>query len=225
MPTTYKGPPLMQGGTPKEGLPPTTDPRSPALSGMPESVTGRGGIGAALTGNMPQAQSMAPASPPVGTAEVGGAPLSSNGANKQQGGAGANLDLVKDRGTPEDYWKGNIKKLGSKMSLSLLGDAANGSSAKTGKFAEMDREEVRRMGTRMNEAMGIGTPEQQDAVVESMIFTPMQDSIRYEVEKGVIDEDEGVMRMAMSMAQVQGADDEDELAAILAEARARIGGK
>lgn len=225
MPTTYKGPPLMQGGNPKEGLPQTRDPRSPALTGQPESITGQGGMGAALTGNMPQTQSMAPASPPVGTAEVGGAPLSSNGANKQQGGAGANLDLVKDRGTPEEYWKKNISKLGSKEALRFMGDAANGASMKTGQFAEMDPEEVRRMGTRMNEAMGIGDPEQQDKIVESMIFKPMQDSIQYEVQKGIIDEDEGVMRMAMSMAQVQGAKDEDELADILAEARARIGGK
>jgi hypothetical protein len=209
-------------------LPAQKDPRSPALTGQPESVTGQGGMGAALTGNIPKTQSMAPASPPVGNAEVGGAPLSSNGANEQQGGAGANpmaeLDLVQDRGTPEEYWKKNIKNLGSKDSLRLLGDAAMGSSSRTGKLAQEDPEEVRRMGTRMNEAMGLGDPEQQDAIVESMIFKPMQDSIQYEVQKGVIDEDEGVMRMAMAMANVQGAADEDELASILGEARARIKG-
>ena len=205
-------------------FPEQTDPRSPALTGQPSSVTGQQGMGAALSGNMPQGQqsAMAPASPPVGTAEVGGAPLSSNEANARQGGAGANLDLVKNRGTPKEYWKKNISNLGSKKALGLLGDAANGSSFKTGKFAREDPEELRRMGVRMNEAMGINDPESQDKAVEGLIFSPMQEQIQYEVSKGVMTEDEGVMRMAMTMAQVQGAADEDELAEILADARARI---
>jgi hypothetical protein len=208
-------------------LPQSKDERSPALTGQPASVTGQPGVG--VGGQMPSTQgsAMAPASPPVGTAEVGGAPLSSDGANERQGGAGAtsDLDLVKDRGTPREYWNKNIKTLGSKEALSLLSDAAYGSSGKTGQFAEMDPEEVRRAGTRMNEAMGLATRQQQDQAIEEMVFTPMQDNIKYEVSKGVLDVDEGVMRMAMTMAQVQGAEDEDELAAILADARARIGGK
>lgn len=206
-------------------LPQQTDPRSPALTGQPETITGQP---PALESQMPRTQSSALASPPVGNAEVGGAPLSSNGANERQGGAGAdpmsNLDLVKDRGTPEEYWNKNISTLGSKDSLRLLGDAAMGSSGRTGKLANEDPEEVRRMGTRMNEAMGINDPESQDAVVESMVYTPMQKNIIYEVQKGVMEEDEGVMRMAMAIANVRGAENEDELADILAEARFRISG-
>ena len=199
---------------------------SPALAGQPQSITG-----APPTTPVPQSQgqgpALAPASPGSGSANSG-APLS-NAAPDQQAGAGANpknkMDLVQDRGTPTEYWSKNIKELGSMKSLDMIGKAANAASHKTGSQAKMDPEEVRRIGVKMNEALGIGnTREEQDRAVEGIVYKPMQQQLRDEVSTGVTDEDTATMRMAMTMAQVQGAESEDDLAKILAKARKRIAG-
>ena len=209
-------------------LPVQSNTASPALTGQPQSVTGGVGTGQIppqAGGQMsPQAggAALAPASP-QGSADVG-APLS-NGAPSQKAGAGADLDLVKDRGKPTEYWNNNISKLGSKKSLQLLGDAAKGSSGKTGKLAEQDPEEVRRMGAKMNDGFGIGDRESQDKAVEGIVFEPMSKIIKDEVSKGVMTEDEGVMRLFMTMAQVRGVENDEELVDLLAEARSRIGEK
>ena len=208
-------------------LPAKQDARSPALTGQDSSITGASGAGG--IGQMPatpQGSALAPAPSPGGNAQVGGAPLSSNEASIRQDGAGADLDLVKDRGTPQEYWTKNMKTLGSAKALEFMGSAANAASGKTGQQADMDSEEVRRAGVQANEAFGVGnTREQQDATVEKLVYEPMTAQVKEEINVGVIDEDEGVMRMAMTMAQVQGADNEDELADILALARKRISGE
>jgi len=170
---------------------------------------------------------LAPASPGSGSANIG-APLS-NAAPDQQAGAGANsqnkMDLVQDRGTPTEYWSKNIKELGSMKSLDMIGRAANAASHRTGSQKDMDPEEVRRIGVKMNEALGIGnTRKEQDKAVEGIVYQPMMKQLRDEVKTGIADEDTATMRMAMTIAQVQGAETEDDLAKILLQARARIAG-
>jgi hypothetical protein len=205
-------------------LPPKKDARSPALTGQDSTVTGAGGAGG--IGQMPTSESaLAPAPSPGGNAQVGGAPLSSNEAQIRQGGAGADLDLLKDRGTASEYWAGNLKTLGSAKALDLMASAANAASGRTGQQASMDPEEVRRAGVQANEAFGVGnTREQQDNAVEGLVYAPMTAQVREEVGSGVLDEDEGVLRIAQTMAQVQGPKSEDELAEIVVEARKRVTG-
>lgn len=206
-------------------LPPKKDARSPALTGQDSSITGVGGAGG--IGQMPTSESaLAPAPPPGGNAQVGGAPLSSNEAQIRQGGAGADLDLLTDRGTSEEYWAGTLKTLGSAKALDFMASAADAASGKTGQQANMDPEEVRRSGVQANEAFGVGnTREQQDSAVENIVYQPMTAQVRAEVETGVLSEDDGVMRVAQTIAQVQGPTNEDELAEIVVEARKRVTGK
>lgn len=202
---------------------------SPALAGQPPAITGDTAppLPTPQSGGAPGGgPALASASPASGSANIG-APLS-NEAPDQQAGAGAisaknDLDLVQDRGTPEEYWKKNISELGSRTALEMLGDAANAASHKTGKMANMDHEQLRRDGVKANEVFGVGnTRESQDRAVEGMVYQPMLVQLRSEVETGVTDEDEAVIRMAKTMAQVQGIEDDDDAAAILATARQRV---
>lgn len=204
-------------------LPQNNTSGSPALAGQPATIAGAGSTPAVPTPQMQGGPALAPAPPESGSADIG-APLPSD-APEQQAGAGANLDLVQDRGKPMDYWNKNLQTLGSKESLKLIGDAATGSSGKTGQFAEMDPEEVRRQGAKVNKMLGIDSAEAQDKAVEELVYAPMTNLIRNEVKQGVTTEDEGVMRMVMTMAQVEGPQNEDELADIVAMARAAIGGE
>ena len=194
---------------------------SPALAGQPPAIAGQGSTPMVPTPEMQGGPALAPASPESGSADIG-APLPSD-APEQQAGAGANLDLVKDRGTPSEYWATNIKTLGSAKTMDLMASAANAASGKTGKQATMDPEEVRRAGVQANEVFGVGnTKEQQDTTVEKLIYKPMTLQIQNEVATGITDEDEGVFRIAQTMAQVQGVESDEEAAQLLVNARGRM---
>lgn len=192
---------------------------SPALAGQPPPITGQG-----PTTPVPRTQgapALASASPPGGTAQVGGAPLSSNQPEIPQGGAGAisqqgagpDLDLVKDRGTPDEFWSNMLMEMGSKNALNTLGQAAYGSSFNTGQLADADPEEARRMGARVNASMSLNTQEQQDALVNDMIYRPMLATMVAENRQGVTDIPTTVERTAEMITQVEGAETEDELRA------------
>jgi hypothetical protein len=125
-----------------------------------------------------------------------------------------------------DYWSGNMKQLGSKQTLQLMGDAINGSSGKTGQFAEMDPEEVRRAGNRMNEALGMGDEETQKKVVEDAVFTPFTNLTRSEISNGTITAEDGAYRMMQMMMNVNGAETEEDIDAMLDDVYTRLfGGK
>jgi hypothetical protein len=201
-------------------LPVQSNTTSPALTGQPQSVTG--GVG---TGQIPPQKggaALAPASP-QGSADVG-APLS-NGAPSQRAGAGADLDLVKDRGKPAEYWETNLKETGSAKAMNLMATAASNASGKTGQQADMNPEEVRLAGVKMNDVMGVtNDPAQQDKVVEELIYAPMEKQIKAEVDTGVIPADEGQLRMAKTYAQVEGIENEEELNEIVLRVRQRTSG-
>ena len=206
---------------------------SPALAGQPPSITGARGAmpemprtSSAGGGMPPPGPALAPAPAPQGTADVGGAPLSIDGATEQAAGAGGqfdNFDLVKDRGTPDVYWQETLNKIGSQNALSMMGDAANAASHRTGEQAMMDPEVVRRDGVRVNEAMGMGNdPELQDNNIEGLVYSPMSQLLRQERDTGTIDSDEADFRMMTTMAQVEGPETEDELREIFVSATRRM---
>lgn len=204
-------------------LPQKNETGSPALAGQPPTITGASGAAVPTPQVRPGSSALASASPGSGSASIG-APLS-NEAPNQKAGAGADLDLVQNRGTPAEYWQKNIGELGSRKTLQLHADAVKAASGKTAPQSEMDPEEVRRMGVKMNEAFGVGnTREAQDNAVDQLVYKPMANQIKNEVQTGTIDEDTGVMRMAMTMANTQGADTEEELEAIVETARETVAG-
>ena len=210
-----------------KAMPTQTNTASPALTGAPPSVTG--GVG---TGTIPPMQSGGPAlasAPlPGGNAQVEGAPLSQDGANERQGGAGANLDLdlVRDRGTPMEYWNSSMEKLGSKKAMQFMGRALNAASGKTGEFAKMDPEEVRRAGNQLNEAMGIKGKADQDELIEQAIVSPFANLTRKEINNGTISDEDGATRMMQMMMNVQGVESEADIEAIAGSVYDRLfGGK
>ena len=207
---------------------------SPALAGQPASITGATGTMPEMPRTSSAGPALAPAPAPGGTADVGGAPLSIDGASEQAAGAVGqtpppehvqSLDLVKDRGKPEEYWQENMNKLGSRSVMAMMGDAANAASGRTGEQANMDAETVRRDGVRVNEAMGMGNdPDVQDATIEQMVYKPMAQLLTQERDTGTISSDEADFRLATSMAQVEGPDTEDELKEIFVTATKRMSG-
>jgi hypothetical protein len=193
-------------------LPEQTNTASQPLTGLPSSMTG--GVG---TGMIPPQQSsgqsaLAPVPSPGGNASVEGAPLSQNGANEPQGGAGANLNLVEPRDKPMPYWEGMMKKTGSKKDMELMSDSLNGSSGQTGKFAEGDPEDIRRAGSNLNQSMGINTAKDEATVREDLIVKPMVNAIVGEVDQQVIDLDEGGARIVGTIINSSEAGTIDEAA-------------
>lgn len=193
-------------------LPTQTNAASPALTGAPPSVTG--GVG---TGMIPPVggPALAPVPSPGGNAQVAGAPLSQDGANERQGGAGADLDMVKDRGTPEEFHKKNLEEMGSEKATTLAFDVMKGN--RSGESAGMSPEDVRRQGARMNKAIGMETEAQQDKVLNDMVFKPTLATMRAEIDNGVISTDVAGERGTQLIANTSGAETEDELKAIAAK--------
>ena len=208
-------------------LPMQNNTGSPALAGQPPSITGANPAiqpTPDMSGAPGTAPALASAPPASGSADIG-APLS-NAAPDQQAGAGANLDLIEDRGNPKEYWAKNLNELGSAKALDLMGSAANAASGKTGQQAEMNPEEHRRAGVKANQAFGVGnTREEQDNAVESVIYAPVVSLVQEEVNTGVLGNEDGVVRVAQMIAQVEGIKDEDDLKDIISDARSRVAGQ
>ena len=99
----------------RKQLPQKNTTGSPALAGQPASITGQ---------PAEQVPTSLPASPSGGNANVASAPLSQNGANESQGGAGDSLNLVEDRGTPIEYMQSNVNNLGSERVMEIATQSA-----------------------------------------------------------------------------------------------------
>jgi len=201
-------------------LPEQTNTASPALTGVPSSMTGGAGT------NMIPPQSGQPGSalapPPGNSTQVGGAPLSSDNADTRQGGAGVDLDLVKDRGTPEEFHQNNVNEIGSAKAVDLANqtltqlDTSSGSEGFFGKMfggqeAGVSAEEARRQGTRINKALGMDTEERARQIVNDSVFKPMIKTMRVELKDGVSDSETLMDRGAKVMANA-GPTDQDQKA-------------
>jgi len=206
-------------------LPETEDPRSPALPAQTPALAGGAKTFPVPTTSAPGSALSAPS--PGGSAKGASAPLSQAGQPESQGGAGNSQakdpDLIRDRGTPEEYWAGNVKELGSAKSAELMAQAIEG-SARTGKMGEVSEEDYRRSGVRTNEALNIGTEEQQNEAIEGLVYKPYVTQTKAEIDKGIIEQEDGVVRVAQTMANVEGADNEDELREIVVTAKRRATG-
>lgn len=195
----------------KGALPPAPNTTgSPALAGQPPSITG-------AQPNLPvpdmqgQGSALAPASPGSGSANIG-APLS-NAAPEQQAGAGANLDLVKDRGTPDEFHAKNLAEVGSERATSLAFEIIGGRNNSMG----VAPEDIRRQGARANASLGMETPEKAQQIVNEVVFKPTLATMRAEVDQEVISADDAGIRGTQLIANVNGAETEDDLKEIAME--------
>ena len=204
----------------KGALPVSPNTASPALTGAPPSITG--GVGDSMIPPMNSGgPALAPA-PSPGGAQVAGEPLSSSTANEPQGGVGADFDLVKDRGTPEEFHMKNVQEAGSDKATKLAFDIIGGRN--NNRIGVLD-EEIRRQGARMNAALGMETPEKAKAVVNDMVFKPMLATMKAEVKSEVITEGEAVDRYTKIKVGTEGAQDIDTLKKVSAEAHNDVTGE
>lgn len=198
-------------------LPKPRNTASPALTGEDETITG--GVGTGMI--PPQKSGLAPVPSPVTSTQVGGIPLSSDNVDTRQGGAGADLDLVKNRDVPDKWVRNMSMEQGSEKHSQIVQDIA--SSNRSGGDSGMSQEDINRQGTRANNALGMDTPEKAKEIVDGVVIDPLADTVKSEVESEVITPEVGLERMSQTMLQVGGAETEKDVGKVVDEAAGKIG--
>jgi hypothetical protein len=197
-------------------LPEQTNMASQPLTGLPSSMTG--GVGTGMIPPQSGQPGLAPAPSPNST-QVGGAPLSGNDADTRQAGAGADFDLVKDRGKPDEFHANNLLEAGSEKATQLATDIAGGNRTGDG----MNQEDINREGTRANVAMGMDTQAKADAVVTQVVLDPLAKTIKAEIASDDIDPETGLTRQSQTQLQVSGAESSKDVETQVDAAAKRTG--